>query len=546
MLACVAFTACAAIAHAGDRFREALSLVPDDVDLCIAVQDARGLRDEPLGQAVESAMRLLGQEAGVGLENWSGFTASLGLPEQDAFNRLLGTFVLVATRDSDGDGSSEWVLRTEVDAEVLADLRASMGAAPRDVVAGRPVFGVENGRFRIAVQRHKPTGAIIHLAPANATGLMYEMLRAGADQPRAVAGPRPGSLFAADVLPTGPVTLRTADAYIYLRTQDLSADDIEALDAPPSLGALAAKSFWVGMAVRARGLRADTTASLGGSLMATLDGEEFRPWPAEWFQALEQDAHLLLLDRTNGDLMTLLFGAVDGSEQGLLPWNLPAEIGVLAAPRIGMLVRDGVGGGLDAAVSIESDDIRALARVVDEAMPALLGESGRSFVGLPAAAVRTAPFPLLGEDDGAARSRLAWNYRVVGHCNEHQETGWWTIGVGAATVSDLGRVMGEGEEPAFRAPNSKAPAEGRPAGGVAVPEIPLVSLGVVRPRAFVSKLAGMGVDLGATGTLLSGIEHWEYQIVRTGTARGLAASSIQFVPAAERAAESDDQQAAPE
>jgi hypothetical protein len=112
-----------------------------------------------------------------------------------------------------------------------------------------------------------------------------------------------------------------------------------------------------------------------------------------------------MLDRTNNEVLEALLGDPERGTPGILPWKLPVEVGALATHRAAAIIRAGSGGTLEAAMALETDDVRALADAIDATLPALVDPDAALFNGVPISAMRTAsvpvPSPLLSKDGTA-------------------------------------------------------------------------------------------------------------------------------------------------
>lgn len=473
-----------------DGLTHALRAVPADADFCLAVRDGASLRRTVPGRFIRDAFETFAprNEATRDASTFATVVRSLGLEsEDDPFDRLLGTSFVFVMRRAD-DGELGWALRSDVSKNTFAILRRELAPAPREVVNGRTLYSVEDGRFRMFVDRSEE-GATLTIAPADSDALLREMLRAAGDE----------SLTRRGVFPGSDTLLDEADALCYA---DLSALSDEPDDRGPA---------WVGLTANVHDTQVAITALVRAPDLAGPADMPFRPWPARWFNELEPNAIALAFDRTNSEMLELVLGAPDEGRKGILPWQLPAEVSVFASHRAAAYVRARKGGGLDMALAMETDDVRALANAIDNAMPELLACDERTYVGLPVSAVRTcdvdAVTPLIGD---RGQAQLAWNFRIAGDCNEDQESGWWAVGLGPSAVSALGRAL------------SLEPL---------VPEeqqLPLISKGVVRPSLLISAARDAGLDFGVEGALVARIHEVSWDEVFAGSDMGLAAITLSF------------------
>ncbi|MEM1424360.1 MAG: hypothetical protein AAGH64_10195 [Planctomycetota bacterium] len=472
----------------------ALASVPADVDLCLSVSSASELRPTPAGRFVERAIRTFaGEDEGT----IGRIVGSLGLPRDDAFDLLFGRQVILVMRSSAG-GASAWAVRSEVSRSTLDTLRDALEPSPRDVVRGRPVHSVERGRFSLAFER-SPFGATILLAPSTNDRLLREMLDAQPD----------GGLLERDVFPLSGRSLTDADALIFADLASLTRAAPGDTDAEP-------EPRWVALSAHANDSQISLAAKLTAPDIAGPAEIPFRPWASEWFDELSADALFLMLDRTNNELLSTLLGDAETGTPGLLPLRLPVEVQALATHRAAAVLRTGARGELEGALALETDDVRALADAIDAAMPALLPGGTPSFRGVPIAAIRSTnvptPVPLLGKNGNA---NIAWNFRVCSDCNEDQETGWWSVGLGATTVSRLGRTLvSDVNEQETRA------------------DLPWLGMGLVRPSKLIALASDAGLRFGPEGDLFASVELLKWHEIRTGSDSSIAALTLVLTPSA--------------
>ena len=479
-----------ALAQNDQEIARALSCVPNDVGICISIKDAAALRETASGAFIEDTITLFATGEGNAIER---VLSSVGLKPHEAFDRLLGRSVVLAIR-TDDDGETQWAVRSNVSLNTLRMLKRAIAPTPRSIAGGTPLFGLEDGRFSMAIQEND-TGAVLTLAPASNDTLLRQMLKPQADK----------GILGCDVFPLHASRLGEPDALCFINFGHFQEPDDE--------GVIPHGDSWIAVAATEQGNAINMTARLTAHNLAGPADAPFRPWPTQWFNELDHDASVVILDRTNNEVLEMLLGDPEQGTPGLLPWDLPDEVSVLATHRAAFVVRNGKKGDLEAAIALESDDIGALADAVDSAMPALIGCNQQTFSGLPVAAVRTCTVPsltpLLGDGQHA---QLAWNFRVGDVCNDHQNTGWWSVGLGASTVTRLGRTLasepGPGDEQ----------------------EWPWISMGVIRPARLLEAAAGVGLRLGAEGELLSRVSELRWNEVRTGSNSSIAVFALELGP----------------
>ncbi len=497
VLACALFGRVPALHAQGSTLAEALARVPSDAAFCLSVSHGAELRDTVPGRFVEDAIAVFsGEGEDTELER---ILNAFGLPAGDAFDELLGRSLVLVIR-MDNDGRATWAVRTDVSRRTLRRLRAQLTPTPREVVGGQPLFGVEDGRFTMGIEE-TPLGGTVTLAPAQNDSLLRAMLKPQAD----------GGLLKLDVFPLSASRVSDADALLYADLTKFPLFNARA-DAGP---------MWVGLSVTVQGDGLGMTARLTAPDLAGPQDVPFRPWRTERFEALDDDnALFVMLDRTNNEVLEMLLGNPEKGEPGLLPWRLPIEVTALATHRAACIVSAGKNGTLEAALALESDDVRALADSIDKALPKLINPNSRRLNGIPVSAMRTAKVntisPLLGKD---GTSNLAWTFRVCSDCNDTQETGWWSVGLGPSTVSRLGRALTIDED-AFDQE----------------PEMPWIGIGLVRPGRLLDTISTAGLRIGAEGVLVSRIEELRWHEIRTGSDSSIAAITLSFRDAPEAVA----------
>lgn len=166
-----------------EPFCSLIAGLPRDVDVVAVVRGASGLRQAPSGQAVQGALGAIGvlRETGAA---WRGLAERLRWSETDAFDRLLGSGVVLVVRrrtEAPADEAPEWALITRVDTKTERHLRARLDVAPRTLAGGGPIMSIEHGRYELARQRgpgaeRDRAGATLILGPSDRPGLFDELV----------------------------------------------------------------------------------------------------------------------------------------------------------------------------------------------------------------------------------------------------------------------------------------------------------------------------------------------------------------------------------
>lgn len=457
---------------------DAASEIPADVDLVVAIDDARGFVRSDVGATIIDLARVAGG-FGKTADAWARIAGQLRMTPERATEALLGGSTFVAARWT-GTGGMSWALLTEIDRETERAIVKGFRPLPRALVGGRPVLAVEGGALHM-VLCGTPDRPLLMLGPALDGALFMEMAGRFDEGPRS---PLSGTSLFREIERVG----RRADAMLFFRSPGerdlwfsvLAARDDHALDA----------TFLVGV------------PGLGEH------GAEIEPWSLETFNALAEEAYVAVLDMNH---MAWDGGAMGG---GGAVWRnlLPAEMSGLLADRFALVVRPGEDGPLEAAVALETMDTTAMAQVGDRALGRFLGglvptervcDRLEGHEMLPATSRReidmSAMVGAMGLGGWAVGPRVSWESRIdEQHCNAGQHRGWWTVGLGTEVVEEIGDTLVDGDE-----------------GGGAV-GWPWLSLGVVRPSALFERLEASGVGVPPGLEPLRGVREVTWQALESG------------------------------
>jgi hypothetical protein len=194
----------------------------------------------------------------------------------------------------------------------------------------------------------------------------------------------------------------------------------------------------------------------------------------------------------------------------ILPLGLPEDMTSVMGSRVAVLIRPGIHGPVEAAVSVETTDTTAMARAGDRWIDRVLaglpvGPGGTQlradqFVSMPPTASRALDIsrqvPAVRESGWTSGPMVAWNSRiVVENCNPGQHQGWWTAGLGAGTVGLLSAAVSSPEADAVA--------------------LPWVAMGMVRPAALVAAAGSTGWAVPEALAPLRGIEEVRWEAMRT-------------------------------
>ncbi|TVQ62178.1 MAG: hypothetical protein EA378_06885 [Phycisphaerales bacterium] len=483
----------------------------------VAIQQAAELRTQPAGRA---ALRMV-QDAGW-LDRtagaWAELARTLELDPDAAFDALFGRRAVLilepeaAPAPRGRPSGPAWVLISELDADVAARLRRGLRPAPRGVLAGRPLFAVEQGRYELAIARLDRGRSLLLLAPAGRGSILEAALHAHAPEGRREANaaePVAQSPARAEGVKPG---LTSADLVAQLR--ELGRGEVHAAF---RLGDAAVAGIGV---VRGDEFQAVVRSS-PGLLWAPRDCcIGYTLWPADIVHAIPDNAVLAAFgvrDRVNPALnVPALLPLLPGRAGDELPAFLERLRG-----RVALLLTEHPGepGETDtpcppAPIALdllaEIDQLEPGAVAGDRAMAAfaalarglaLLNPDNPTPVAQPTdfegrfpAAVRAAPLPSQTQRFGE-HPTLRWVYRASqnpGPGGQDHRTGWWAARLGHA----------DGGNPAMTDLGPQAAQSGP---GV------IVSFGRARPDRLAATLEDIGLtDLGGIVPAMTWIERLDW------------------------------------
>lgn len=418
---------------------QTVSLLPDSVEAIVMFSGESDPFHTPAGQAF---LKLL-EDAGITEQMhpaWKELAAALELTPDEAFEALLGKRVLFVAQGLENAQDRQWALVSEIGPKTEHRLRKRLKPAPRGNRAGLPIFGLEDGRFKLTTgcvlgphnhskncKKHRAEhGATLLLAPETHADLFNSLLPLVAG--KRIAGSLKDSQAAGQIAQLGQ-----GDAFVLLR---LGVNHQEPGQEPPFIAAVtkfkdqvitakiaaSASLFWSDSNIRAK---PPTTTNLAfeslsdGALAAVIQvvDNERDPEDLQPMFALPKLLALPGQDRPLGSRI-----AIAVHEQG------PAADG---RPRIAF------------TLAAETDDVDETAvagdRFLSQVATLAAGKSNArgaskalDFGGALPQAVRTIPvsgslkkkFQILC---GGSPS-LSWVYRPgPGQQQADQKTGWWTV-----------------------------------------------------------------------------------------------------------------------
>jgi hypothetical protein len=167
---------------------DALQAIPADIDAAAVFENpADAILLSPVGRSMRSLLAM----GGVFTQTeraWQALGDAFDAPVDDTIRALLSKRVVVVwdgfeRGDPDMEGITEsidtrWALICQVEPQYLREITAAMRPVKRDIVHGRPVYAIEQGRYRVVMlDNPKPgTQAIVLLAPSSGTQLLHNVL----------------------------------------------------------------------------------------------------------------------------------------------------------------------------------------------------------------------------------------------------------------------------------------------------------------------------------------------------------------------------------
>lgn len=165
-----------------------LSSIPNEVDAAAVFENpAESLLLSPVGRSMRSLLAM----GGVFTQTeraWQALGDAFKAPVDDTIRALLSKRVTVVwdgfdLSDPNMQGFTEsidtqWTLVCEVEHEYLKEIRESLSLVKRNIVDGRAVYAIEQGRYRVALLENPKHGApaIVLLAPRKGADLLNAVL----------------------------------------------------------------------------------------------------------------------------------------------------------------------------------------------------------------------------------------------------------------------------------------------------------------------------------------------------------------------------------
>lgn len=473
---CALRLAAACSAGPADIVSAAESL-PADVDLIVVIENAADLRRGAAGAPLGGLAGALFEFADT-RERWRDFSRTLGWPEDEAFDALLGRRAMLVGRGI-WDGPPRWALLTEIDADAEARLRKRLPVAPRKIAWRTPVLSVE-ARFELAIIKGRQ-GAIALVAPNESAALFDELLATAAARAPAARG---------------PAALRDLRAI-------QAAHDIDSPQAlfytrlPPGVGG------WAGAVAQLDG------AWLRAAIIARPEQapDPVTPWPMGEFNAMEKDALLAIMERASG--AGARPGGLGAGAIGDLLWAAPdSPLKPFLGDRHALAIYPAEGHpGLDIVAAVQLTDAFAAAIAGDDMMNGLIqwfservqkGAWRFEFNGDFPEALRVAT--ILPADQSAIPFvaerglEVAWTYRRSRR--EGDPSGWLVCGLNPQ------RVVRTADAIISAKPDRSLK--------------PFLSVGAVRPSALFETLKQTGRPLQKPFAGLRWVESVEWTTLTTG------------------------------
>lgn len=421
---------------------DAVAGLPDDLDMIVVIDRAADLRKSPVGVG---ALRFL-DEAGTLTDvtkAWAALADQLGWSEAEAFDRLLGTRVVLASRAT-GEADRRWAMLSDVSADTDRRLRERLIVSPRGISQGHQILSVENGEFELVTHRMSQAKLATQKAGAQADNERFML----------VFGPTGRGELLDELLGTltkggSASPMRQQDAFEQARSQ--GAADVLVMTSTSPRGA--AKELWRDFVIMTASRTLEpATGGLGGSswragvlvrdraqqdllrAMAVTDSGSF--------DALSSGALLAVIQ--NAPLPPSMgFGLSGASILSALP--MPADARAMLTPRQAVAVRlIGRDERMSTSVAVHSTNPGRLARVMDAAVArgvdafeqrmnqgaqnAPVSTSAMDYAGIAPEAVRVLPLPATGTSPMSMLTTrplvLSWVYAtrpgLNGPFNTHQ------------------------------------------------------------------------------------------------------------------------------
>jgi hypothetical protein len=465
--ACACVLAACSVARGGS-ISEPLAWAPVDTDALVVLRGGASVRTTALGAAGEDAFLGLLAGATQTRDAWGAFAETLGYTEPEAFDALLGQrFVVVARGVWAADTPTEWAVVSDIGLDVDDRIRKRFASPPRELIAGMPVFALEQGRFSLLRMREGETARIV-IAPTASAGLLKSV---------AMAMRKPGG----ESLASLPAPSRIA--------QLGDGDALGLVRFPEGIG-----GWWGGVArFEASAASVETVTTLPKPMAPP------EAWSLAAWKPLAGEAALLVVER--------LMAADEAAGPGL--GGVFDELGASLGPMIeggrathaALLMESREGAGLEIAGAIRGDAALPAAAHVDRFMQGVVSwlgtlagspAPGQDFGGiLPESARRVEIGAAGGAAPGLGATPIVatWRFHAAA---PGSDAGWW---IGAT---------GEGARERLEA---TARAEGIDG------ERAWLSYGVARPGELVRQVQATGTPLPNAVRGLAGfasVEWWSW------------------------------------
>lgn len=451
--------------------------MPATADVVLVVHDGSEMRTSAIGRAaIETMDRLVGfGETG---RAWERVSAALEMTPEAAFDALLGDRMAFASSIDQG-GTKHWVLLSRIRPDVRDRMKRSLKPAPRDFAEGAVVLAIEDGAYTMVVLEQPGEHPFVVIGPGQSDPMVLDVVRAIRRPGAATLGATPEMALLH--------RLGNAHANVLALVRDSTGE-----------------GSWTGLV----GVARDGVfgANFRVEMPTLAEVPENAPlWSRTAFARLSEGALAAAVDISGP--MDVAGPAADL----IMPLGLPDDMKAVMGSRVAMLVRPGLHGPLEAAVSVETSDTTAMARAGDQWIDRLLSslpvERGGSqlhaaqFVAMPSTASRaldlSRQMPALRDRGWGAGPVLTWKSRiVVENCNPGQHQGWWTVGLGSGAVGALSAMTAN-----------------PPTDPVA---LPWVAMGVVRPAALMEALSSAGWEVPEALRPASRLREVRWEAMRAG------------------------------
>ena len=432
---------------------DTVGLLPATAETVVVVHDGATMRRSAVGRAaIDAVTQLVGfGETG---RAWQTVSAALEMGPDEAFDALLGERMAFASREDEAD-KKHWVLVSQIRDDVRQRMLRALKTAPREVIEGAVVLGIEDGAYAM-VLLERAEGTLVIIGPGGRDPMVVEVVRSLRKAGAAALASGPELALMRQLGTGGHANLLALVRH--------KSDD----------------GAWTGFVGVARddALVANFRVEMPGLAHVPVENTV---WTRATFNKLSEGALAAAVDISGP--MDVTGPAADL----LLPMGISDAMKAVMGSRVAMVIRPGMHGPIEAAISIETTDTTAMARAGDRWIDQMLsglpvGSGGHQlranqFVSMPPTASRAIDLsrqvPAMRDNGWNAGPMVAWNSRIeIEDCNPGQHQGWWTVGVGTGTVGALSTLM------AARTPDAVA--------------IPWVSMGVARPEALLKAAATLG------------------------------------------------------